>query len=408
MPSLGRTAVLMAGLAAGCRGPCVSTPPAASTAPLAPTALPPVRPTPIEPPAAGLPPADPASATLPVADPEQFRGLTEPDCRAMAAAHSATADLLDAEGGRPTPVPCHGGHHRPPPADPLADARRYAALDARNRAAADALDRFFQLADAEGRAELLAAGLRAFDRLRDGAAGFRAAGLPVPADDELLRQRAKLLADGEQAEAGIRLLNAELKGRIGLDPGGPERLWPVGPFGVSAGPVDVERAVRAAVEGRPDLLLIRSIITNLSADTLPAAREQLRAVSPLAGAAPAPTAGLLRRLGADAEKRAAAEVPLRRRQAEAVLADRERQAAAEVRAAADQMASAVRRVGLARAAAESWKAKVDRSDKPADRLPAEIEWLKARAAVVAAVMDWHRWRVRFVAAQGALVGGCGE
>jgi hypothetical protein len=92
---------------------------------------------------------------------------------------SATGNLYDAEADRPAVVPnrrhsCAGGSD-----EVLREARRYAAEDARNKSAADALDRFYQLAEAEAKADLSAHALTAFDALRREAPRLRAAGPPA-------------------------------------------------------------------------------------------------------------------------------------------------------------------------------------------------------------------------------------
>lgn len=403
-------------LAAGCHGPAVRLVPSPACPTAAPVAaeLPAVTPNPIEPDPATLPVTDPAgidAAQLFAADPGSFRGLTEPHCRDLAAARSPAANLLDAENAQPTVTT---GHHDCPSgsAGVEREARAYAARDARNRAAADALDRYYQLADAEARTELLALGLQAFDRVRQESDKLRAAGLPVPTADELLRQRAKLLADADQAEAGIRLLNIDLKARMGLPTGGTDRLWPTGTFAINPAPTDTEAAVRFALGNRPDLLMLRTLCHGLSAETLPAARDQLRGAGGLPGGAdlPAATPKLLRLLTPHRpDPRELAEqvaVDAARKELCVLIAEREAQAAAEVRAAAVSRDSAARRVALARSRVDSWKAKLDdlkaRGGKPAEVAQAEIEWYKARAELVGEVMAWHRARVKLGLATGKL------
>ncbi|QEL20246.1 TolC family protein [Limnoglobus roseus] len=405
--------VIVVATVAGCHGPSVSvtTPaPMPSAAPTS-TDLPVVTPTRIEPPLASLPSLDAKTADpakLFAADAKGFRGLTDGSCVLLAAQHSPVANVLDRENAMPVVTvtskkqPCPNGASD----QLLRDARFLAAVEARNSYAADALERFYQLADAEGRTELLTMGLKSFDELRSEAAKYRGVGLPVPDEDDLTRQRSKLLGDVETAEAAIKLLNAELQARLGLSVRGDERLWPTGPFTISATPVDAEAAVQVALEQRADLRLLRRLYHGLSAETLPAVRQQMQSYNGLAGIPPVP--GVMRRQAerVTAELRAAAEseVELRREQLFALTADREKLAAAEVRAAAVQMASAARRVALAKGRAEGWQTKVEKAkkdDKAFDRLPLELEWYKARADVVQEVMAWHRWSAKLRAAQGA-------
>ncbi len=403
---------------AGCHGPMVSvsTPTPMPSAAAVPVELPVVVPTKIEPPLAELPSLDAKTANpalLFAANAKSFRGLSDPACALRAAQHSPIGNLLDRENAMPVVTvtskkqPCPDRESD----QLLRDARFLAAVDARNRSAADALERFYQLADAEGRTELLTAGLKSFDELRTLAPKFRGVGLPVPDDDELTRQRSKLLGDVEAAEAAIKLLNVDLQARLDLSVRGDERLWPTGPFTIS-GAVDAESAVQVALDQRADLRLLRRLYHGLSADTLPAVEQQLRGYNGLAGTTmpTLPTPPFLgkrqvERLAEQFRAVTASQVEVRREQLFALTAEKEKMTAAEVRAAVVQMASAARRVALAKGRVESWQTQVEkatRDDKPFDRLPLELEWYKARAEVVQEVMAWHRWHTKLRAAQGLL------
>ena len=124
--------------------------------------------------------------------------------------------------------------------------RFHAALELRNRAAADALDRFFQLANAEASTDFLRDAFPVLDDLIAKAKAARAADVRFPLDPaDLERQRAQTLAQLEQSETGSDLLNIDLKRRLGLPPAG-ERLWPSCDFGISTEVVDADAAVNAA------------------------------------------------------------------------------------------------------------------------------------------------------------------
>ncbi len=392
-------------IACGCRVPRVATmahAPMPSVQPVA-VELPIVTPTKIEPDASALPTIDVKTAKPGVAS-GPFLGLTDEACRALAEQHSPIANQLDKENEAPTVAlvtrkqPCPDTK-----SDELVRQLRYlAAREARNRSAAEALENYYRLADAEGRTELLATGLRTFDQLRDAAPRFRAAGLPnVPDDEEFNRQRAKLLTDAEQAEVGIRTLNMTLKMQLGQSVKGEERFWPTGPFGVSAEPLDVEAAVQTALQSRPDLQFLRAMYHGLSASTLPLVNQQLQSTNGLLGSG---LPMILQKRLAPLRVAAEVEVSHRREQLFLAIADREKLAATEVRVAAVQMESAARRVALAKSRAESYRDKVTKAgDKLADKLPAEIEWYRARADLIVEVMAWHTWKVKYRAAQGGLV-----
>ncbi len=402
----------------GCHNPTVMTYSSSprSTAPAGDYELPTVIPSRIEPTLAELPAIQVETAdphTLFAADEASFRGLDEIACRQLAAQNSPIGNLLDQENEKPRiqlvwkkqPAGNQGGDEL------IRELRELAAKDARHRDAAEALDRFYQLADAEARTDLLASGLKSFDEFVKLMPRVRDAGLPGLDDDEIRRQRAKLLGDLESAEAGIQLLNVELQTRLGLSVKGNERLWPTGSFEIDGSAIDPEPAVANALSQRADLQFLRALHLGLNAETLPTVAEQLKTFSPLAGSAipSRPSLLLPRRLEQLTQQLKAAtraEVEVRKRQLYDLIAEREKRAAAEVRTSALQMASAARRVALAKARQETWHKKVEKAktdQAPYDRLPAEIEWYRARADVVQEVMAWHRWRVKSLAAQGLLL-----
>ena len=111
--------------------------------------------------------------------------------------------------------------------------RQLAALEARNQAAAGALERFFQTADAEARVNLARDAGPILDDLFDKAAGAKKANLRYPLEpDDVSRQRAALAAQVDQAEAAIDALNIDLRRRLALPYAADERLWPVSDFAV--------------------------------------------------------------------------------------------------------------------------------------------------------------------------------
>jgi hypothetical protein len=336
-----------------------------------------------------------------------FRRLTEADCLALAAANVTAANLLDEEGRVPPEPGCEA-------AEPVRRSVRFhAALELRNRAAADALERFFQLADAEARADLLRQTFPVVDDLLVRAKRAKAADVRFPLDvADLERQRSQLVTDLERAEHTSRLLNVDLKRRLGLPPSPGERLWPVGDFAIDPKPVDPEAAAAAAVADRPDLRGLRALASGLTPDTLPAARDALRAGNPLLARSPVPLpARQLFHRTPDPDAAVAAELEVRRGQLFALVAERERAAADEARAAALAVTAQAGRVALARDRLAGWEEKLADAVKKreANQPGAEFaepqvrtDWLKARAEVAAEVSAWHQARVRLRAAQGWL------
>ena len=398
----GMCAVVL-GFAAGChaRAPAPVRQPVPTAAPVA-VELPLTRPTNLEPDLTRLAktPIKPVGATTEGA----YRRVTEPVCQALAAQNASLANALDDEGR--VPASCTTA------ADKLQQSMRYfAALELRNRAAADGLERFFQLAGAETQSELLRESFPIVDDMLTKAKGARAANVRFPLDPtDLERQRSQMLTQLEQAEAGSELLNIDLKRRLGLSPA-HERLWPSGDLGITADPVGADHAVNAALADRPELRGLRALQTGLTPDTLPVARQRLRETNPLLGASPPPPRGLARfalhARGPSAE--ALAELAVRKSQLASLIETRERAVADEARAAVVSLSAQTRRVQLARDRLDTWT--VSRADaikkREANQPGAEflvpqvtLEWLKARAEVAAEVTAWHQARVRLKAAQG--------
>ena len=126
-----------------------------------------VTPTQIEPSYDTLPKADPAE---PIKFEEHiYRGLDDTlTAQCLAAANASLANLLDGENSRASVlgfVKCKGEVNVAGD-DLVREARRLAALNARNTPRWRLSRRFMQLAEAEGRNQLYTAGMATFEQLR--------------------------------------------------------------------------------------------------------------------------------------------------------------------------------------------------------------------------------------------------
>ena len=406
--------VAVAVAVAGCRTPGAVPATGPSGPPPPPLDLAPVAAGSLEPDYKTLPSLDPVGADAGRLAPiPAYRGLTEDVCRREAAARAPLARVLVQENLVPGTAdgPCTAAAE-----EMLREVRTALAAEARNRAAAQALETYFQLADAEGRGDLVRASLPALDQLREIVRKAKADGVRVPVDpDDLDRQRATLLGLLTQADLGAKVFDLELRRRVGFTGKGNERIRPVGPFTVGADTADLDAAIKVALENRADLRVLRAVYLRLSPDTLPAVRDIIRAqpgVAAMVAGGKSPLAGLTGPLrcwlhrhelaGLDAAL--AAEVTIRRQQLYDLIAERERQAADDVRAAAAAEGAQAKQVALAKWRAEQLLKKVTdvKAQGPLVVLPAELEAYRARADVVAGVMAWHQARVRLAAAQGLL------
>ena len=333
----------------------------------------------------------------------------------LAAANTSSANLLDEENRVPSEF-----RNCETPADRLRiSIRNHTALELRNRSAADALERFFQLADVESRTDLLRKAFPALDPLLGKAKEAKEKGVRYPLDlVDLERQRSQLLSQLEQAEHGSRLLNLDLKRRLGLPyPPADERLWPSGDFAIDPTPTDPEEAVNAALADRPELRGLRELHAGLTPETLPDLRDYLKAGSSLLGARAVPGLSLttlgwkVLRMKTKPSPATLAELEVRRKQLADLIADRERTTADEARAAAMTVNAQRIRATLARDRFRALEEKLAdavkkrKANQPGAELlepQVRLEWLKAKAEVVAEVAAWHQARARLRAAMGWL------
>jgi hypothetical protein len=299
----------------------------------------------------------------------------------------------------------------------LKRVREKAALGERNKAAAEALERFYQLASVEGRVEQLHLGMDVLDKYRALIKKTDPKAFPtltLPKADELDQKRVesdKLLFE---AEKGEDLLNLDLKRRIGVPGGTTWRLWPAADFTIPTDTIDVEAEVKAALEHRPDLQLLRLAYLELSPATLPSVKDLLRGAVP--AVAPGPLAAALTRLHPplDLFRRDPSpdpcverEVAIRKQQLFDLIADKERAAADDARAKALTLTYQVKRVGLAKWKYDEAKKKYDEymKDRPFGELgeyPLVIQLHLARAELIDEVMGWHAAKVKLLEAQGLL------
>src|SRR5262249_55192323 len=180
-------------------------------------------------------------------------------------------------------------------------------------------------------------------------------------------------------EAAIAVLNAGLVGQLGLDPADTTPIWPADSLRVGGEDVAVDQAGQTALHFRPDLNLLPLLAANADYSR-ERATGVLAAANPLLGAVKSvnPLAGLFDALKKEPTR---AEATIHR-QLLGLLATRERQADAEVRAAAATLRG--NRISVAAKAAEvrNLEAKVDEYKK---RVDAGVEG--AAAALALARLD---------------------
>lgn len=345
------------------------------------------------------------SASL--ARPTEGRRLTAPDARRLAAKNAPFAADLDRH--KDSDGPSHTKLNKK--AARLADASRlvrgHAADELRNRAAGEALDEFFKLAEAEGQFDLLAAARTELGTQLDEALRAEKAGLKDRADIPALR-RQLLDIEAQQAKltAGIGALNASLRARLGLAAGDPLPLWPVDQLTVGGADPDVPAAVATGLFYRPDLNVLRVLADGTAAELTDAV---LSGLSPLLTKLKpdSPLALLFLPFTKEPERQKQAATA----RAASALVARERQAEAEIRAAAVSLRghrAAVAARTLDVRAAETRVAELEQRrtaglNVTADLTTAKLALFKAKGALLSAVVEWHTTEVKLRQAMGLLV-----
>jgi outer membrane protein TolC len=291
--------------------------------------------------------------------------------------------------------------------------RGYAEEEVRNRRAGDALEAYYRLAEAEGRADLLREGLTELQAGIDRAQDLQKRGVvgPEPAEAALRRWAE---SRGDQVELGTRidLLNGQLKemDNLAVCVELEYRIWPTDPLVGEGEDPDPGHSVAEGLAHRPDLNLLRALRAGLNARTLPVATQALSAVSPLLGG-PAGGCKWLKDLAAHilpCLKNGAVETA--RGQVDALLQARERQAEEEITTAARLVAARRVQAGLASLRADLAGRKVkdleERLNKGADvrteLTTARLDALKDRGDRVHAAADFMVACARLKQAMGLL------
>jgi hypothetical protein len=409
------------------RGGGPHKPPPVSPGPPPATALPLTERATLEPDIAELP-AEPPPPLIGATGAIRYRLLRAVDCQCLAVIHSSVGNLLARERAG-----LANGHRCgeksslsflfPRQCDQSVTELKTAILayseqESRNRSAGDALDLYYRLAESEAKSDLLdhaAADLAdAVQRSRD----FLQQGFKLPVElTTLQRQEIDARADRIKLAAAIVELNGRLKGMIGQQDLPPEEhLWPAGEFDVVFNPLDVDAAVQIALRRRAELNLLRTLILDLDAKTLPVIRDFLTGLNALLGeqAKHSTPPGRMYDVTKNLLTGQASERSVRKGQLQQLLTDRERAVAAEVRQAAAESHAKAQLLVLGRERVATANTRQRDAEEKAQSgggsflevLNAKLEAYKARAQLVEDLMGWHAARARLRQAQGLLVLEC--
>lgn len=348
----------------------------------------------IEPDLRGLPeqlaPVPPAGA---------YQALTPAEAQCLAVRANSTAKLLDL---KQRVIPSRGQR-----ANLGSKLLLEAAAEARNQAAGEALEAYYQLVEAEGRLDLLTLSLREINDSLVRAEELLAKGLRPPTEPLAIRTVLTTLSVEEGSlRVAITQLNGKLKAQLALCGDAP--IWPLAPLQVGPDAGCVEDAIEQGLQHRPEVATLRLLGEHLSLHTVGLAQETLAAVNPALGP-PSPMAQLL--LVVVMPGRSLATV---REQIATLRADTERQVAEEIRTRFRTVEQRLQNVHAAQrktkleeeqlAALEEKQAKginVE-NDLSTNRLSV---W-KARGERLHEVVAWEIARVQLRQAQGLLPRDC--
>jgi hypothetical protein len=219
--------------------------------------------------------------------PPAYRALSADECQCLAARNAEVANVLE-EAGQSQP---HDANHltfasSSKRRDLYETVTEYAAEEVRNRRAGDALEAYYRLAEAEGRADVLREGLTELQAAIDRARDFQKRGVVGPeAAEAALRRWAESRGDLVELDVRIDLLNGQLKemDNLACDAQPCYRIWPTDPLLVTGEDPDPGCCVAEGLARRPDLNLLRALQAGLNARTLPVVSQALSTVSTLLG-----------------------------------------------------------------------------------------------------------------------------
>jgi hypothetical protein len=287
------------------------------------------------------------------------------------------------------------------------------AADLRNKAAATALEAYYQLAGLEARKQYLDQAISELTRSRDRADKLRQSGLPVTLDRDDLASRLEKLEDQRLQLQYARLqLNGQLQKLLDCPVSENDFFWPQVDWSPDMSALNPETELAAGLPNRFDLRAIELVLCNLEKSTLRVARGVLTVADGTLGSVE-PTEGVIHHLRCIRCNEH--EVDVRCRQLAMLYNDTEHLAEAEIKGALYEVVMQQHRVTLARDAVQERRSNVqpllDRRDAE-DIQVFEISAARGRlfdaeSDLIAQVASLKVAMVHLRRAQAALASECG-
>ncbi len=369
---------------------------------------------------------------------ERYYVLRAEQCQALAAAHAVWGNILDEESELAAALVGLGRTQRARSAALQSDLLRYAALAERNRAAADALELFYRLAEAEAHWDLCQAALQFIDKgYQDHlpsassevdsstSSGSTSAGevtqtpkashsdQAIRADSESWQHRRRWQKRLKELGQQIEYLNSQLRPILGGQLGDCRRIWPLVSLQVQPEPLDVEKAVQQGLDQRAELRALRRLLREIDANDLRAVRQALEQWHPGLGATPSRFPAIAQWLGTAPQH---IEAAVREEQIRFLLARREKEVEEQIRQKARQVEVALAEIAQAqqayRASEQSRGPKAlaapppkvgDAKQEPSPgQMAAQLAFYEAQVALLSRVVAWKIAEVRLKEAMGIL------
>ncbi len=287
------------------------------------------------------------------------------------------------------------------------------AADVRNKAAASALEAFYQLAGLEARRHYLDMAIDETRKSLQRATGLHEADLAAPIDRDGLAVQLAQLEDQRLQLDYLRLqLNGQLQKLVGCPVSEHNFFFPEVDWTPELTPLDADAELAVALPQRYEMRGIRLVLCKLQKSTLRVARGVLQVADGTLGTVE-PTEGWIHRLRCI--RCNSHEVDVRCRQLAMLYADAEQLATAEVKGAVYQVTLQQQRVALAREAVEARRAALyelakqrDAQDTPVFELSqARTRLYTAESELIEQVVNLKVALAQLRRAQGALAAECG-
>jgi hypothetical protein len=353
----------------------------------------------------------PGRSTEPViVAPQQYRSLTDAEVQCLAAAHAPVANLLEMENNlslRADQNWCCGDGRK---SQLTRQVRSYRILDERNKSAATALERFYQLVEAEYQRDAIDRSLQKADRALADLERLRQQGLPLPPDPTALVRQRLILADRlAQLELNLLQLQGDLRRHLGTAADPP--LWPTADLTIDWTAVNADAAVETGLAYRPDLAIVRLLRASLDRETLPIIRVALQHKDSTLGIPPGRQSPLCRMLKPHLEE----ELATRRGQLRRLYNEQAQAAELEIRSAAQSVESSLHQVAAAKETLESRQQRLRQMRELLELgkatsfevLAAEVDELQADGELLHQIVALRIAQVKLKAAQGLLAIECG-